>query len=217
MSGAFFRLSSGCLSARLRREQSRQQLAPCSFPRAPVGDYPLLRDTPGGPTCLSSWLAHGGQHCWILPTVGWGLVCVSHLSLVSFFRGLVAAPVAHFVFWATRGLLQPRAQRWAQRSHRVCSPRGARNQRSVTPCSSSRTGGRSTDNAFNVFNAFNACSRATFPFLSAAASSCSSCTFLPFRQPLPASSSCLRDSILADAQGTGSTQIGGFFKENHYS
>ena len=60
---------------------------------------------------------------------------------------------------------------------------------------------RSKVNAFNAFNAFNACSRASYHFLSAAASSCfrncSSCTFLPFRQPLPASSSCLRDAVSA--------------------
>ena len=69
----------------------------------------------------------------------------------------------------------------------------------------------------NAFNAFTACSRATFPFLSAVASSCSSCTFLPFRQPLAASSSCLRDSILADAQGTRLNPIRGIFKANHYA
>jgi hypothetical protein len=153
----------------------------------------------------------GSPHRWL----GIGL-------RVSFVSRLVLQRARHcarrsFCFLGEPQLLQRRAQRWAQRSHRVCSPCGARNQRSATPCSSSRAGGRSKVNAFNAFKAFNACSRATFPFLSAAASSCSSCTFLPFRQPLPASSSCLRDSILADAQGTGSTQIGGFFKENHYS
>ena len=144
MSGAFFRLSSGCLSTRLRREQSRQQLVSCSFPRETWANT-HLRETRFGAqrTCLPGWPTEGSTVGLSPPLVGDWSACLP-CSLVSFFRGLVAAPVAHFAFWAIRGLLQRRVQVWAQRFHRVCSPCGVRNQRSVTPCSSSRTGGRST-------------------------------------------------------------------------
>ena len=216
LSGAFFRLSSGCLSTRLRREQSRQQLVSCSFP-CETWARAHLRETRLGPNVpvFLVGLRKAALLALSPPLVGDWSACLP-LSLVSFFRGLVAAPVAHFAFWAIRSLLQRRVQVWAQRSHRFARL-AAFETNALSPPALHHVPGGDLRSTVNAFNAYTACSRATFPFLSAAASSCSSCTFLPCRQPLPASSSCLRDSILADAQGTRLNPYRGIFKANHYA
>ena len=83
LSGAFFRLSSGCLSTRLRREQSRQQLVSCSFPREPRSFKTRRRETRLGPNVpvflvgLRKAALLGSPHRWL----GIGL----RVSLVSRF------------------------------------------------------------------------------------------------------------------------------------
>ena len=144
LSGAFFRLSSGCLSTRLRREQSRQQLVSCSFPRETWANT-HLRETRLGPNVpaflvgLRKAALLGSPHRWL----GIGLRVSLFLSFRSS-EGSSLRPSLILLFGRSAVLLQRRVQVWAQRFHRVCSPCGVRNQRSVTPCSSSRTGGRST-------------------------------------------------------------------------
>ena len=61
---------------------AESNLGNSSFPVAFLvrrGRIPISERRAWGPTYLSSWLVFGRQHCWALPTVGWGLVCVSPL------------------------------------------------------------------------------------------------------------------------------------------
>ena len=61
---------------------AESNLGNSSFPAAFLvrrGRIPISERRAWGPTYLSSWLVFGRQHCWTLPTVGWGLVCVSPL------------------------------------------------------------------------------------------------------------------------------------------
>ena len=216
MSGAFFRLSSGCLSTRLRREQSRQQLVSCSFPCETWANT-HLRETRLGPNVpvflvgLRKAALLGSPHRWL----GIGL----RVSLCLSFRSsegsslrpslilLFGRPAVYFNvgFKCGHSALTAFARLAAFETN------------ALSPPALHHVPGGGLRSTVNAFNAFTACSRATFPFLSAVASSCSSCTFLPFRQPLAASSSCLRDSILADAQGTRLNPIRGIFKANHYA
>ena len=215
LSGAFFRLSSGCLSTRLRREQSRQQLVSCSFPREPRSFKTRRRETRLGPNVpvflvgLRKAALLGSPHRWL----GIGLRVSLFLSFRSS-EGSSLRPSLILLFGRSAVLLQRRVQVWTQRFHRVCSPCGVRNQRSVTPCSSSRTGGRSTVYG-QRFQRLQPCNF-SFPVCSClfvlqlhflAFSAVSSCFFQLLFQL------SLRPHSRRRPRPTDSTQIGGFLKQ----
>jgi hypothetical protein len=254
LSGAFFRLSSGCLSTRLRREQSRQQLVSCSFPRE-TWARAHLRETRLGPNVpvflvgLRKAALLGSPHRWL----GIGLrvsLCLSFRSsegsslrpsLILLFGRSAAYFNVGFKCGhsALTGLLALRRSKPT-----LCHPLLFITYRGAVD------GLRSTLSTLTpraAVQLFLSCLQ--LPLRAPAALSClfgslflllpavSATPFSPTpkapgsthiggflkktttrnREFFPASSSCLRDSILADAQGTRLNPYRGIFKENHYA